>query len=433
MILDTELILRLVAIVILIGLAAFFAGSEAAFFSLDEFHLKQMKDEQGSLARVLRRLVEYPRKLIITILIGNESVNILISIMIASVYAGIFLDRATYRHLLPAGDPANWVSLISIVTTTLLLFTFGEILPKTAGVKFARGFTSLAALPLYFFFRLFYPVRFIFRILTDKILRMFGINPNEDLEGITDEDLLSLLDIGKEEGVLDLTEQTLLHNIFDFSDLRVSDVMTLSRDIFRLPLDMPLSEIIAKVKERGFSRVPMYQDDPDNIMGILSAKDLLRIETQPDSNIASFLHKPYFIPRQKPINELLKDFQNRRSHLAMVVNEFGEIAGLVTMEDVLEEIFGESRAEGQEEDKVREIGENKWEALGRINLNSFQEKLHHKLTAPEVRTLGGYLLFHFGRMPAKGDAISRDGFRFTVEEIQGMRIHRVLIEKESRQ
>lgn len=427
---DLEIFLRLAAIVVLIGLAAFFAGSEAAFFSLSQYPMKKPGDKKSRIGDAVNSLMEYPRKLIITILIGNESVNILISIMIASVYALIFLDKDKFRHILPAGNTETWVGIISIVTSSLLLFIFGEILPKTAGVKFSRPFASLAAMPLYFFFKIFYPIRYLFRILTDKILGIFGVNPDEDMAGITDEDMLKLLEIGKEEGVLEPVEKALINNIFDFSDIHVRDVMTLPEDIFRLPLDMPLEKVILEIKERGYSRIPVFRDDPDNIVGILSAKDLLKIENRPDRNIEPFLHKPYFIPRQKPIRELLREFQNRRTHLAIVVDEFGKIAGLVTMEDILEEIFGESETENGRHENLRELGENKWEAPGRIDLNRLREKFDIKLEAPDVRTLAGYLLFHFGRMPSKGESISREGFTFTIEEIRGIRIYKVLMEKE---
>jgi putative hemolysin len=322
------------------------------------------------------------------------------------------------------------VSIIAIITTSILMFVFGETLPKTAGVRFARTFTSLAAVPLYFFFQAIYPARYLFRSFTDRFLGLFGINPDQETPRITDEEVLSLLKLGKEEGVLDLTEETLLQNIFDLGDLQVSDVMTPAQEIFRLPVDTPLPDIIESVKEQGYSRVPIFRSQPDNIIGILNAKDIIRIEHQPDLDIISFLHEPYFIPRQKRIDELLKEFQARHTHLALVVNEFGGIVGLVTMEDILEEIFGEASSEKPEQEELVELGEGTWEALGRMELNTFKERFQHKLQAPGVRTLGGYLLYHFGSMPKIGESISREGFRFTVKEVRRLRIHRILIETE---
>ncbi len=428
---ESELTLRLMAIFVLIGASAFFSGSEAAFFSLGKFPLLEMEGGETSRARVLKKLLEFPRKLIITIIIGNETVNILISIMVASVYAAVFLDRDTYGHLLPSGDRAGWVSLISIFTTAFILFVLGETLPKTAGIRFARGFTAMATFPLYFFFRLFFPIRYVLRTISDRLMAMFGIDPDEDMNRITNEEVISLLKLGKEEGVLDLTEEILLQNIFDFGDIQVYDVMTPSQEIFRLPVGTPVSEIVYMVQDKGFSRIPVYQDSPDNIIGVLNAKDLINMEGQPEAKITSFLHAPYFIPRQKRISELLRDFQTRRTHLALVVNEFGAIIGLVTMEDVLEEIFGEASSEKPEEAELVEVGEGSWEVLGRMELNTFREKFDHRLSAPGVRTLGGYLLYMFGRMPSIGESITSDGFRFTVKEVRRMRIHRVLLEKES--
>ena len=422
---NLEVELRLIFALVLIFLSGFFSSAETVFFSIiGQGGLGRVEEERPSLAKKLSELTSAPRKLISSILIGNEIVNILISILIASVFARLFLSSSS-------GEGAHNSALISIyalIISSGLILIFGEVIPKTLGVRFSFKLARIMTVPLYWFHKIIFPLRYLLRRLSELILRAVGIKISPELRILEDQDLLELVEIGESEGILDETEYELIRNIFEFGDLRVAEVMTPRQEIFALPLELEYPELKKRFLESGYSRVPIYQGELDQVVGILSAKDLIRLEASGEKFILDFLHPPYCVPPQKKLEDLLRDFLTQRVHFALVVNEYGEVIGLVTLEDLLEEIFGEGPEEEQEPE-LKEISEGKWEVLGKMELRDFNEKMNCKLQGAGVKTLAGYLLNEFGRLPEVGEELEREGYRFRIKEIRRRRIHRIELEQ----
>jgi len=420
---ELEVELRLIFALVLIFLSGFFSSAETVFFTLlGQGGLGKIEEQRPSLAKKLSELISAPRKLISSILIGNEIVNILISILIASVFAHLFLDRSGASH------NSALVSIYALITSSGLILIFGEVIPKTLGVRFSYRLARVMTTPLYWFHKIIFPIRYLLRRLSELILRAVGIKISPELRILEDQDLLELVEIGESEGILDETEYELIRNIFEFGDLRVAEVMTPRQEIFALPLELEYPELKKRFLESGYSRVPIYQGELDQVVGILSAKDLIRLEASGKKFILDFLHPPYCVPPQKKLEDLLRDFLTQRVHFALVVNEYGEVIGLVTLEDLLEEIFGEGPEEEQEPE-LKEISEGKWEVLGKMELRDFNEKMNCKLQGAGVKTLAGYLLNEFGRLPEVGEELEREGYRFRIKEIRRRRIHRIELEQ----
>jgi len=220
-----------------------------------------------------------------------------------------------------------------------------------------------------------------------------------------------------------------LRNIFEFGDLTVAEVLTPRQEIFSLPLGMEYKELKQKLLKSGYSRVPIYLDSPDQIVGIMTVKDLIKLEQGLEpSALEKVLHKPFFVPPQKKLNELLRDFLYQRGHLALVVNEYGGLIGLVSLEDLLEEIFRETEPETEIAGLVK-IGENRWEVLGRMELRDFNQDMQTNLHFPGVKTIAGYLLNEFGRVPEPGEELAKSGYRFRIKELRRRQIYKIEVEK----
>jgi len=429
---DFELLLRLLTVAALLSLSAFFSGSEAALFSLGRFRIQHWEEKHQAPARWIHELLHQPRRLIATVLIGNEFANYGISIMIAAIYTKTLLESGPAPSWLPARHQASWVSLLSIVTSALVIMLAAEILPKTLGVKFSAGWARRVAWPLHAFSHAIFPLRRGLRWASDLILRGLGVDAQDTTAGIGDEDLLGLVEMGEDEGVLQAQEATLLHNLFEFGDLHAVEVMTPRRDLFCLSEALPFPEIIRQVRKAGFSRVPIYRQDPDNIIGILTVKDLLKAASPesaaPVPALERLLRPAFYIPRTKPMDELLVEFQNRRVHLALVVDEFGAIVGLVTIEDILEEIFGKSGRLPKDQE-FEALPSGNMLISGRLEVREFNSRMVSELEAEGIQTIGGLLLHRFGRMPAPGESLVEDGFRFTVQEVRAAAIHRIEVSR----
>jgi putative hemolysin len=423
---NTGLELRLLGVAVLICLSGFFSGAETAFFNLlGRGALGELEEDNPRLGRMLRELLIAPRKLISSILIGNEVVNIVISILIATVFAGRFLNgqNPSERHTILVG-------LAAMLTSTALLLVFGEIIPKTIGVTFSTRLAAHITGPFYWFHQAIFPVRYLFRRLSEGLLRLLGVRVGRPGEELRQDELKELVELGEEEGLLAETEYVLLRNIFEFGDLSAAEVMTPRQEVFSLPIEVGFEEFKRRFLSSGFARVPVYQKDPNQIIGVLTAKDLMRLETGPGPRlIESLVRRPFCVPPQKKLNDLLRDFLARRVHVALVVNEFGEWMGLVTLEDLLEEIFGEAGEEESDSPRLLETGAGKWEVAGRMELRAFNKALGTNLHSPGIKTIAGYLLNEFGRVPAVDEELGRGGYVFTVKEIKGRKINRLELRK----
>jgi len=423
---SAELYFRIGATLVLILASAFFSASETTFFNLlGRGALGDLDEDNPALARKLRELLGAPRRLIASMLIGNEIVNIFISILIATIFARLFLadePLGEHRTLL--------VGLASMLASTALLLVFGEVIPKTIGLAFYRRLAVYMTVPFYYFHKIIFPIRYLFHRASQAVLRLLGLRIGPAQEELKEAELKELVELGEEEGLLDETEYVLLRNIFEFGDLTASQVMTPKQEVKSLPVEIGFEEFKRKFLELGFSRVPVFRKDPDQIIGIITTKDLIRIETGPEPRLLETLvRRPFCIPPQKKLNDLLRDFLARRVNIALVVNEYGEWMGLVSLEDLLEVIFGESGEEEAGAPELVETGEGQWEVLGGMSLREFNNRMNSELAAPGIKTIAGYLLNEFGRVPAADEELVRGGFRFKVKEVKGRKISRIEVRR----
>ncbi len=391
--------------------SAFFSATETAFFALRRVDFLKWKEEGNRIASVIGTMLETPSRLISTLFIGNEFANVAISSVLAALIIPIV--------------PAHG-ELVALLAGTLGILILGDITPKCIVWPRAKPFSLLAARPFLFFSRVVAPVRFLMETLADGILRLLGGGKVAGKKrGLTEREFRALVDVGSENGTLDPGERELIHNIFELTDQRAGEIMTPLADVFMVPVDIPRADLLAQFRKYRRSRVPVYQGERRDVIGILYLKDLLRPAAagEEDPPLAGLLRPPFVVPASKKLPLLLRGFQKRKVHLALVVDEFGEIVGIVTLEDVLEELFGEIREEHDREEKERvPRPDGSWRILGKMPVHRFNDAFAARLPDQEWDTIAGLLLHEFGRLPGKGDSIVLGSFRFTVERVSGIRI-----------
>lgn len=336
---DLALVLRLLFFFTLLFLSAFFSGSETALFSLSPVQLFKMEEERHPLLGLLRSLLDQPRRLIATIFIGNELVNIGASALMAS------MTQATLGHL-----GSFMVTLISTgISVTLILF-IGEITAKNLAMRLVQPWALAASRPLWLLALLMAPLRIVIEKIADLVVFLVQKRVVHKPAGgtVSETEFLTMVDAVKAEGVIDENEQELIHNIFEFGDRRVSEVMTPVERVFALSINLPLGRMLDEIRRSRYSRIPVYQGHRDRVRGVLYAKDLVaNAFALPGQKrrVVDLLHPGYFIPRTITCEALFREFRKRMTHQALVVDEYGHFVGLVTMEDLLEELFGEIRDE----------------------------------------------------------------------------------------
>jgi CBS domain containing-hemolysin-like protein len=326
----------LAAICVLIS--GFCSGTEVALFSLRRVEREQLARSESGVDKRIIKLLERPRRLIATVLIGNEAFNSLLAVLALLVVI----------RLVDVGNP--WLlGLIALGVALPLIVLFSEVTSKTLAAKAPLMWARVAVYPLSAFAVLITPVRVIVNLLSEILMRPLGdaarTRPARDL---SEQEFKSLVDVGSQQGQVDARERRLIHRVFEFSDKNVGQVMTPRERIFALNYDLPMHRLVREIAARGFSRVPIYQKSLDNVRGIVHAKDLVRAAAgggMPNKPLADFLHEPLFVPRTTPVKRLFLTFKQKKVHMAVVVSEYGKVLGLVTMDDLLAQIFGVLRDE----------------------------------------------------------------------------------------
>jgi putative hemolysin len=414
-----SLYIELSLLFILICLSALFSGSETAFFSLSSYQIEKLVHKNPKKGIKIRRLLNSPRSLIITILLGNEFVNVSIS----TISAGIII------HIL--GQETPWIN-IGIVLPLLLLF--GEITPKTIAIYNNEKFSSFVATPLSLFKAMISPLRWLIKQISDKIVNIF-VKESARKESILTEDIVkTIVEEGEKEGVLDDLEKKYIFKIFDFGDTTIDEVMTPHSNLFCLPFKMPLKEMIQKIKQSHYSKVPIYRNNRDNIIGVLFATDLIGLNKQEiedsENTLNKILREPYFAPVNKRADELFRTFQRKKMSFAIVLDEYGGIQGLVTMEDLLEQIFGEISDEYEKEKKHHQkISPSTFKVKANMPLEKFNKLIGADIKSEEMDTIGGFLFSLFGELPKENMKIKFNNLLFTVNKITKNRIDSITVKK----
>lgn len=401
----------------LLLLSAFFSASETALVSLSPAKVRAMVEQKKSGARSVERLKMHPHKLLITVLVGNNLVNIM-----ASVYATIVFQKVLGN------------SALGVITGVLTLFilVFGEIVPKAFAQTYAKRISRFFAPPLYLVSIVLTPVVWILDLLVKGLLHFSP--DNSQSHHVTEEELKAFVSIGAEEGSIEKDEQELIENVLEFNDTRVEEIMIPRVDIDALPETATMREAVDFAITSHHSRIPVYRDSVDNIVSILMVKDIIQHmkEGHLETVLSSLsLMKPFKIPASKKINRLFHEFQKRHTHLAIVLDEHGGTVGLITMEDILEEIMGEIVDEYDEEEKqeVTKIGTLEVKATGKALIEDINDALDITIPCPEHRTISYYITEKLGRFPKQGEAIKGRGFTVVVDKMDTHVITEVTVER----
>ena len=396
-----------IGFVVLMYLSGQFSGSETAFFSLSQLDLSEMPQRSR-----VRRLMEAPERLLIAILVGNTLVNVAAGSL--GALAALSLSRA---HDYPEG----LTIALEVGVVTFVILVVGEVAPKMyamqRNIDFARRSSGLLSAVS----RLLRPV---VTALDALVLKLGGDGGIEERPFVTAEELRTIVALSEERGTLEEDERDMIDSVMEFGETVVRELMVPRVDMECFDSTVTVGAATDGVKELGYARVPVYEGDIDHIVGVLYAKDLLKFdETDRERAISDTLRAPFFTPESKNAGELLRELQRRRTHIAIVVDEYGGTAGLVTLEDLIEEIVGEIHDEhDQEEQLLTIVDRNTLVADGMVRLDELAESMGLTFTGEGVETLGGYLMDAFGRIPSEGEKLERDGAEFTIESVVEQRI-----------
>ncbi len=420
--------------IILIAINAFFAATEIAVISLNTTKLKKLADEGDKYAPRLLKMAENPSGFLSTIQIG-----ITLAGFLGSAFAADNLAQYISPFFINLGLPAGVSGTVSVIIITLIIsfFTliFGELVPKRVAqqkafevAKFSAGVISATA-------KIMKPAVWLLSATTNLILRIIRIKEDGDRDAITEDDIKLMVDAGGESGSIEEDEKEWIQNVFEFNDINVSEIMTREPDVVSFQVDTPDNEILDTIKDSGLSRFPVYGEDINDILGILSAREfLINLNSGEHKNIKDLLRPAYMVPDSIHADKLFSDMQDKKTHIAIVVDEYGQTVGIVTLEDLLEEIVGNiyDEFDPQEESEIQKIGDNEWRVSGALSLSDFSDETGIELEENEdYDTIGGMVLSTLSQIPEEGTTldVSINGLDIHVTKIEDRRIEEAIVKK----
>ncbi len=417
---EPDMIARLFLQAFLFGCSAFFSGSETALFSLSRLDLQKLRRERHPKSETLHALLDEPRRLIISILCGNELVNIAATINMAGILIALY-----------GPERAGWVNILVMFPLLLLL---GEVTPKTIAASKPIGVsTILVATPMAWWSRIIMPLRRTVRVISGTMTNWIvgGERAPENLLRV--DEFRGVLDDVAEEGVLDATERVLIDNLLEAGETEIVEIMTPRTRIRFLEIDTPLTEMIEQFKAFQHPRVPICRRRIDDIVGFLHAEDVLRLVMEGHDLAAlkpeDVMREPVVVPPTKNVDEMFDFFQAHNARAAMVLSEFGGVEGMITMRDIIRFIFGEISENVSSQAYYQEEDENVYEVPGDMKLTDFNDLTNFGIEDPRMTTIGGVIFRHLDRLPHGGDSVAIDGYAAKVLEMEGHRIARVRIAK----
>ncbi|HEY7025533.1 MAG TPA: hemolysin family protein [Candidatus Limnocylindrales bacterium] len=424
--------MEILIIAILIVLNGIFVAAEFSLVRVRRTRLEQLSEEGNRGARRVQRLVSNPGRFLATIQIGVTFVSLLSAVFAgATVVAALTEGLRGFPALASSAEP---IALL-VVTAVVSLFTivFGELVPKALAFGYAERLAFFFAGPIDFLGRILAPLVWFLTTVTNAIARLFGITDTQG-EKLTAEELMIIVERGEKEGVIEAEEQQMIGAVLELGEQRVHEVMVPRIDIKALPEDAPQDQILEAIVSAGHSRIPVYQESIDNVIGVLYAKDLLPVLARNEKlDIRSLLRTPLFVPESISVDDLLHMLQRRKVHMAVVLDEYGGTAGLVTIEDLLEEIVGEIQDEYDvEEPMVEKISDDQARLDGRASIDDLAETFGVEFNGADSEqydTVGGLVYHQVGGVPQVGDTVEVDGLTLTVESTDGRRVGKVLVVK----
>lgn len=412
-------------IALLVLLNAFFAASEMAIVSLNKNRLTLLANEGNEKAGLILKLLEEPSKLLATIQVGITLAGFLASASAAtSISQRLSSALATFN--IPGRDQ------ISLIVVTIFLsyitLVFGELFPKRVALQKSDEIAMLVIKPIVFFSKIAMPFVKLLTKSSSLLVRIFGINLNNLEEKVSEEEIRMMIDVGEENGVINETEKEMLDGIFEFDDTLAREIMTPRTSVFAIDADTDIEELIDKVLEEQYSRIPVYEEDTDNIIGILYMKDLfphIRNESTKELDIKSLVRAPYFVPEIKNIDTLFKELQATKNHMAILIDEYGGFSGIVTIEDLIEEVMGNIFDEHDiNEDEIKLIDNNTYLVNGLVSINEVNESLHLNLPTENFDTIGGFVVSLLGTIPKEDDdgVVEYENVVFKIDKVNEKRI-----------
>ncbi len=409
---DSSSVIQIVTLVVLLLLSGFFSSAETSLTTVNKIRIRSLAEEGSKRAVTVLKITEDSGKMLSAILIGNNLVNTAsasISATIAYSFGGYAVSIATF-------------------IITLLILIFGEITPKTMATIHAEKMALIYAPIISFFMKLMTPFIFIVNSLSRGLLFLLRIDPNAKNDLMTETELRTIVDVSHEDGVIESEEKEMIYNVFDLGDAKAKDVMVPRIHVTFADVESTYGELLEIFREDKFTRLPVYEETTDNVIGTINMKDLLLFDNKRDFHVKNILREPYFTYEYKNISELLVEMREASFNIAIVLDEYGETAGLITLEDILEEIVGEIHDEydENEEENIRKINDSEYIIEGSTNLDDLDDELKFGLESEDYDSLGGFIIELLDRMPETGDeVVTTNGIRLVVEKMDKNRVELV--------
>ncbi len=406
---------QIIVLIFLLVLSALFSSAETALTTVNKIRIRSLAEEGKRSAKTVAKLIEDPSKMISAILIGNNIVNLSASSLTTTLVIEQF-------NSIPAG--------VATGILTVLILIFGEITPKTLATIYNEKLSLIYAPPILFLTRILTPVIFLLNKVSQGLLWILRIDPSKKVAAMTENELLTIVEVSHEEGVIESEEREMINNVVDFGDSLARDIMVPRIDMDFVEDTVNYDELVAAFEENMYTRLPVYHETRDNVVGIVNLKDIFFYKgSKEDFHIEDFLREPYFTYEYKKTSELLREMRKESIALAIVLDEYGATAGLVTVEDLIEEIVGEIRDEydEDEEDVVTSVGENEYLADGAAKLEEINEALGLSLASEDYDSIAGHVIFLLDHLPTEGETLTDKGVTYTVAQVDKNRIDKVHI------
>jgi len=417
---DSTLLWQIVIFVFLLGMSAFFSGSETALFNLKRNDLEKLKHDLAPSSRLIVRLLATPKKLLITILTGNTIVNVALASMAALITAEIAHQSGVNQVL---------ALVIETIVLTIILVILGEISPKVLAMRHSLGYASRIIGSLSIIFKLFSPLAQVVYKLVEKLVHITGLQPEENFT--SDEEIKELVELGKAQGVIGEEEKEMIHSIIEIGDTQAKEIMIPRPDVVMFHTEMSRDEVLTLIRESGYSKYPLYRDQIDQIKGIVFIKDILPYvhSSSHRINLERLARQAMFVPEHQHVDDLLRDMQKEKQKLAIVVDEYGGFSGMVAVEDIIEEVLGDIKDEiddSEDETEIVELEKHVFMIEASTHLDDVAEVLGIEFAEErDYDSIGGLIYSSLGTIPEPGEAIEYENFKFEVLSVEKNRIEKV--------
>lgn len=421
---------QLILIVVLTLINAFFAAAEMAIVSLNKSKIKHLAEDGNKKAKLLEKLIEEPTNFLSTIQVGITFAG-----FFSSAVAATGMSNKLAQVLANLNIPySNEISLVLItIALSYVTLVLGELFPKRVALQRPEVIALYSVIPIFYISKIMIPFIKVLSVSTDVLVKAIGGNKENLEDRVSKEEIKYLIETGQEQGIIDEAEKEMINGIFEFEDKLAKEVMTPRTEVFLIDVNESVTCILDKLLEEKYSRIPVYENDIDNIIGILNMKDII-IEAHKKGfeniNIRSILHQPYFVYENRNINKLFKELKTFKNHMAILVDEYGGFSGLVTIEDLIEEVMGDIEDEyDDDEPDIKKVDNNTYIVNGLLSLDDLNDHLHLNLVSKSYDTVGGFLVSMLGRIPKKDEekVIEYENIIFQIEEVKKKRIEKVKI------